>query len=153
MAYFFKTGNVKFTATITVKDSIKIILRCKGFTTEDKRNILYDYLIYSFSAIRVFSEEHISNLSTDFHGRTQANGKIKFGTGRTERTIALLHWVQYLYRISGDPTMFDLNKVLFIQQFNTAIYSSEIRNKLIVQSNTNDKVASLGPLEPESKWK
>ena len=49
--------------------------------------------------------------------------------------------------------MVDPNKVKFIQQLDIDMYRSEKRNKLIVQSNTKAKEASLGPFEPENKWK
>ena len=66
---------------------------------------------------------------------------------------ALLHWVQYFYRISGDPTIFDINEVMFINRLDTALCRADIRKKLIVQSNTNSKDTFMGPLESENKQK
>ena len=97
-----------------MEDSIKQILRLIVFTTKEQRNSIYDDSINSFSDIRMFTETDISDLSTDFSGRTQANRKIHFGMCRTKRLKALLHWVQDFYCISGDPTIFDLNKIIFI---------------------------------------
>ena len=31
-----------------------------------------------------------------------------------------LHWVKYFYRISGDPTIVDLKKFVFIQNIETS---------------------------------
>ena len=73
MAYGFVTGKVKVTASFTVKYSIKKILRWIGFTTEKESNSIYDDSIDSFSDI-IMSTEKKSNLSTDFSGRTRANG-------------------------------------------------------------------------------
>ena len=42
---------------------------------------------------------------------------------------------------------------MFIEQFYTALYRADFRNKLIDQSNTNAKEASLVPLESENKLK
>ena len=70
----------------------------------------------------MFTEKYISNLSTDFARRTQDNGKIHIGMRRTKRMKALLHWVQGFYRISGDPTIVNMNEVIFIEQLETAMY-------------------------------
>ena len=74
MSYVFLSGDVKVTAPITVDCSIKQILRCIGFTSEEQRNSIYYDSIDSFSDIRMFTEKDISDLSTDFTGRNQANG-------------------------------------------------------------------------------
>ena len=66
---------------------------------------------------------------------------------------ALINWVQYLYHISGYPNIVDLNKVMFIQKLDTYMYRAENRKKIINQSNTNTKEASLIPLDIENKWK
>ena len=95
MAYVFVTGGVKVTALITVEDSIKINLRWIVFTTEDQRDSIYDDSINSFSDIMMLTKRDISNLSTEFYGRTQGNGNIHFGMRRTEKTKTLLHRVQY----------------------------------------------------------
>ena len=65
----------------------------------------------------------------------------------------LPHWVQYFYRISGDTTIVDMNKFMFIERLDTALYRSVIRKKLVYQSNTKSKEASLVTLESENKWK
>ena len=57
----------------------------------------------------MFTEKNIPDVSTDFGGMTQANGKINFGISKTKRMKVLLHWVQFFYRISGDPIIVDLN--------------------------------------------
>ena len=84
----------------------------------------------------MFTEKDISELSIEFSGRTKANGNIHFGMHRTEMMKALLHLVQYFYQITGNPTIIDMNKVMFIQQLYTALYRTETRKKLIYQSNT-----------------
>ena len=119
--FFFVTGDVKVTAPITVEDYIKQILRWIGFTVEEQRNSIYNDSIDSFSEIIMFTEKDISNLSTDFAGRHQANGTINFGTHRTKRMKALIHWVQYFYCISENPTIVEINEFMFIEQLETAL--------------------------------
>ena len=94
MAYVFVTGDGKVAALITVENYIKQILRWISFTIEEQRNRTYEYSIESFSDIKMFTEKDISDLSTDFSGRTKSNGKIHYGMKRTKRMKALLHWVQ-----------------------------------------------------------
>ena len=88
---------------------------------------------------------------TEFSSRTQANGKIHFGMRITKRIKSILHWVQDFYRISGDPTKVDLNKVTFIQQLETTMYKAYIRDELIDQYTTKAKEASTVPLDSENK--
>ena len=66
----------------------------------------------------------------------QSNGKMHFGMRITNWMKELLHWVQHFYHISIDPTIVDLYEVMFIQKFETDLYSAEIRNKIIYQCNT-----------------
>ena len=120
MAYVFVTGDVKVTASIILEDYIKQILWWIGFTTEENSNS-YNYSIDSFSNIIMFTEEDISDFSTEFVRRTQANGKIQFRMHRTKRMKLLLHCVQDFYLISGDPTIVNMNEVMFIRQLYTAL--------------------------------
>ena len=69
----------------------------------------------------MFTEKDISDLSPVFAGRTHENGKMNFGMHITKRMKELLNWMQDFYRISGDPTIVDTNKVMFIKQLDTAL--------------------------------
>ena len=93
-----------------------------GFNAEEQRNSIYDDSIDSFSDIRMFTENNISDLSTDFSGRAQDNGKTNFGTLRTKQMKALLHWVPDFHRISGDLTIIEINEFMFIKQLDTTLY-------------------------------
>ena len=130
-----------------MEDYIRQILLWIGFTIEEQRNSIYDDSINSFSDIRIFTEKYISNLSTDFSGRTQANGKIRFRLSRTKWMKALLRWVQDFHRISGNLTIVEINEVMFIEQLDTTLYKENIRKNLIDQSNTKATEDSPGPLE------
>ena len=99
MAYVFVTGGVKVTALITKEYYMNQILRWIEFITEDQRDIIYDDSINSFGDIKMFKEKYISDLSTDFSGRTWYNGETHFGMRRTKIMKALLHWVQDVFRI------------------------------------------------------
>ena len=78
---------------------------------------------------------------------------INFMMRITKSMKVLIHWVQYFYRTSVDPTIIDFNEVVFIQQLETTMYRAETTKKKIYQSRTRSKEASPVPLESESKWK
>ena len=61
--------------------------------------------------------------------------------------------MQYIYQISGDPTIVDINEVIFVEQLDTALYRVDIIKKLIYQSKTNAKKATTGPMESENNFK
>ena len=92
----------KVTAPTIVEYYIKTILQWIGCTAEEYRESIHDNSIDSFSDIIMFTEKYISNLSTDFSGRTQAIGKIHFGMRRKKRTKALLHWVKDFIIVSQE---------------------------------------------------
>ena len=76
----------------------------------------------SLSVIIIFKEKEISDLSTDFGGRTQNNGKINFGMLRSKIMKELLHWVQYYYCTSVNPSIIDSEKLVYIQQLYTDLH-------------------------------
>ena len=135
MDYVFVTGDGKVTAPIKYEYYTKKILQWIGFTTKYQRDSIYDDSINSFSGIRTFKIKDISDLSTEFSGMTQDNAKINFGMLRTKRIKSPLHWMQYFYHISGDMSIINLSKVVFIQQLDTALQREEIRKNLNGKSN------------------
>ena len=60
---------------------------------------------------------------------------------------------EIFYCISGDHTIVEMNKFMFIEQLDTALYRVDIRKKPTDQSNKKAKEASPGQLESEQKWK
>ena len=101
----------------------------------------------------MFTGKDIPDLSTGSSGNNQADGKIHFGVLITKRMKAILHWVQDFYCISGETTIIETNGAMFIEQLDTTLYRAYIPKKLIDQSDTKAKEASMGPLEFENKWK
>ena len=61
MAYAFVTDNDNLNVRTTLEYSIKKIIWLIGFTIEEQRNSNYNYSIYSFSDIRIFTENNISD--------------------------------------------------------------------------------------------
>ena len=101
----------------------------------------------------MFKEKDIPDLSTNFSGRTQDNGKIHFGIRRTKSMKALIDRVEDFYFIPGDPTIVEMNEVMFMKQLDTALYRAKIRKNIIDQSNTKAKEYYSGPLDSDNKLK
>ena len=72
---------------------------------------------------------------------------------RTKNMKAILHWVQYVYHISVDTIIINLNEVMFIHQSDTALHRAIIRQNIIDQLSTKSKEASPVPLESDKKRK
>eukprot|EP00957_Ditylum_brightwellii_P003272 248588-Ditylum_brightwellii.AAC.1 len=49
--------------------------------------------ITTFSDIKTYTEKDITDMATDFAGRTAANGCINFGMRRIRRLKLFAHWV------------------------------------------------------------
>ena len=76
---------------------------------------------------------------------------MQFEMRRTKSMKEVLHWVHYFYCISGDPTIIDLNEVMFIHQLDTALHGAEIKRNLVDQSKKKAKESSTSPLKSEKK--
>ena len=138
---------------IDESDSMIQILHWIGFRTDAGRQSLIDDAFESFQDIRGLTERDITTMSSDFSGRTAANGRIMFGTRRTKGLKALIHWVQDFYRISAEPSVADLDGPTFKEQLDRATKRADIRKNLQAQTKTSAEAASPGPLESEKHWK
>ena len=102
--------------------------------------------------LKVLTKKDITAMSSDFASRTQANGRFYFGTLRTKRLKALTHWIQDFYRVSSEPSIVGLSKVLFKSELERALARHEVRKSLRNLTKTATEVASPGSLEHEKKW-
>ena len=69
-------------------------------------------------------------MSNDFSSRTNANDKMYFGTTRTKRIEALIHWIQNFYRVSKVPSVVGLSQVLFRDKLERALAREEDKKSL-----------------------
>ena len=151
--YVHLLGNDIVPDTITETDSIAQILHWVGFREEAQHITIMDDAFDSFNDIRVLSTKDISKMADSFGNRTIAHGRMIFGTKRTKRLTAIVHWTQDFYRISEDPTIVGLNENVFKSQLDIALSRAEIRRALKDQSSTAASAATPGPLESEKQWK
>ena len=136
---------------IAEADSMTQILWWIGFRTNPQTVALFDDGIDSYESIQMLTKEDIDAMSKSFASRTQAGGRIIFGTNRTKWLKALVHWSQDFHRVSNTPTIVGLSEVTFKQALRTSESRDKIRSTL--KGNDIPSDASPGPLERESKWK
>ena len=85
---------------ITEIQSILQVLHWIGFRIEAQRIAVFEDSFNSWDDVRLLTEKDADNMASSFASRSQNNGRIIFGTARTKRVKALIHWVQDTYRIS-----------------------------------------------------
>ena len=74
---------------------------------------LFPRCLESFEFLKVLTEKDPTTMASDFSKRTAANSRIIFGTMRTKRLKALIHWIQDFYRVSCMPTIVGLSETSF----------------------------------------
>ena len=146
-------GQNVVTVDLSEQDSLRQILYWCGFVNEAQINLLLDDGLESFSDVRVLTEKDISTMASSFSGRTATTGRFHFGTRRTKNLKALTHWVQDFSRVSQQPTVKGLNKVVFLSELERALARAEVRKSMKENTSTAASEASPGPLKSEREWK
>ena len=101
----------------------------------------------------MFTEKYISDLSTELTGSNRDNGKIHFVIAqktKDESTTSL--GARFLSHLRRYYHRWDKQSHVYWTVVHRSL-QGRFRNKLIDQSNTNAKEASLVPLESENKLK
>ena len=94
-----------------------------------QKNALSQDAFEYFDFLKVWTEKDITAMASDFSfsSRTAANGRINFGTMRTKRLKALIHWIQDIYRVSCVTLIVGLSEISFKAELETALTRNEIR--------------------------
>ena len=79
------------------------ILNVIGFDNINDRDSIMEAGLAQFEDFCYLIEKDIRDMADKFGKRTQANGRIVFGLGRTKKLIGVTHWVQDCYRASDIP--------------------------------------------------
>jgi len=93
----------------------------------------------------------VEKMRGDFGTRSTTAGKIVFGTNRTKRIKALIHWLMDFYRISGKLSIVGLNETSFQAKLRLAVTRASIRKTLSAQALP--QAADPGQLKSEKQWK
>ena len=75
----------------------------------------------------MLTEKDIRTMASKFSSRTQANGRMNFGTRQIKYIKAFIHWVQDFYRISGLTSIVGLSEYTFKPQLDRASTRADIR--------------------------
>lgn len=151
--YVFLDGNDVVGDGISEIYSLRQILHWIGFVTDNQKDNLVNDAFGSYEDLKVLNEKDITTMNSGFSNRTANDGRMHFGTNRTKRIKALIHWVQDFYRVSKVPTIIGLSQVLFKAELERALAREEIRKSLRELTKTATDAASPGPLEKEKQWK
>jgi hypothetical protein len=90
-----------------------------GFPAAESTAIA-DELGNSFEDLTQLSTKDIKNLASDFQSRTQQNGRIVVGLGRTKLIQAMVYWVKDCERANQIPSLAEMDQVSFIANIRIA---------------------------------
>ena len=151
--YILVLGHTNIAQGINANDSLIQILHWIGFRTAAQQAAIVADCFDSFDSLQMLSEKDVHQMSTDFSGRTVANGKIIFGTNRTKFLKAVAHWVRDFNRVSESPTIVGLNESSFKSALQRSLARTSIRKTLSDSASITSKAADPGPLKSEKQWK
>ena len=128
------TNNQTVEEETSEANSLSQILYWIEFRTENQRNLLITDSFTSFNDLQNLDDKEIEKMRGDFATRSTTAGKIIFGTNRTKRIKALIHWLMDFYRISSKPSIVGLNEVTFQDKLRLAVTRASIRKTLAAQA-------------------
>ena len=132
---------------------MKQVLYWIGFRVASSQQVLIEDALGSFNYVKMLTEKNISTMASNFSSRTQANGRMNFGTRRINYIKAFTHWVKDFYRISSLPSIVRFFEVTFKTQLDRASTRADISKSMSNQTKSSADAASTVPLENEKKWK
>jgi hypothetical protein len=72
---------------------VDFVLQTIGFDVAAERAAIMEAGINMFDDFRYLTVKDISDMAAEFSKRTQAQGRIVFGLGRTKKLTGVMHWV------------------------------------------------------------
>eukprot|EP00957_Ditylum_brightwellii_P174393 13278219-Ditylum_brightwellii.AAC.1 len=151
-AYIYVQGGTEMVGLITEENFIKQILHWVGFSNDTQKDEIFYHSITTFNDIKIYTKKDISDMATDFAGRTVANVQMNFGMRRTKRLEAFAHWVQDFVQVSKAPSIIGLSQITFNMQLDTALQQPLVQKAMKDQADTKAKESGPGPLDSENKW-
>ena len=124
------------------------VLQVIGFESEAERAGIMQAGLGQFEDFRYLVEKDIRDMADEFGKRTQANGRIVFGLGRTKKLTGVMHWVQDCHRANDIPNHENFDE----ETMYAALSLAQIRKSDIELVTTNSKAADPGKFKDERKW-
>ena len=138
---------------LTEIETINQSLYWIGFEVMAHRTNLINESIGLLDDVQSLNQKDVLSFSTDWSGRTNANGRFNIGSRRSKLLQAFVHWVQDFHRVSGTVTIVGLDQNTFKSCLRRALARADIRKSLRDSSSSASDAASPGPLDSERKWK
>ena len=88
---FLIQGEVVRDENIRVKNTRKKVLYWIGFRVASSQQALIEETFDLFNNVRMLTEKDIGTMASNFSSRTQANGRINFGTMRIKYIKGFTH--------------------------------------------------------------
>ena len=127
---------------------VAFVLQTIGFNDAGERDSIMEAGLNQFEDFRYLVDKDIRDMADDFGKRTQANGRIVFGMGRTKKLMGVMHWVQDCYRASDIPNHTSFNDEVLLE----ALGLAQVRKSDIDLVATNAKAVDPGKFKDERKW-
>ena len=126
---------------------MNFVVQTIGFDAAMERASIMEAGLGQFDNFRYLVDKDIREMASDFGKRTQAQGRIVFGLGRTKKLTGVMHWVQDSYRAGDAPDRMNFNMVALYE----ALSRAQIRESDIELVKTNTNAADPGKFKDERK--
>jgi hypothetical protein len=134
-------------AVVVPLDGMEFLLNAIGFNIAVQRQRIMEAGLADYEDFRYLTEKNIRDMADEFGKRSQQNGRIIFGLGRT-KLIGIMHWIQDCYRTSDIPNHNNFNEQALAEAQSRAF----VRKSDIDLVDTNTKAADPGKFKDERKW-
>jgi hypothetical protein len=129
-------------------EGVDFLLDAIGFNVAEDRERIMEAGLADYEDFRYLVEKDIRDMADEFGKRTQQNGRIIFGLGRTKKLTGVMHWIQDCHRTSDAPDHNNFNEEALAEAQSRAL----VRKSDIDLVDTNTKAADPGKFKEERKW-
>ena len=81
-------------------EGMDFLLNAIGFNIAEERERIMEAGLADYEDFRYLVEKDIRDMAEEFGKRTQQNGRIIFGLGRTKKLTGVMHWIQDCHHTS-----------------------------------------------------
>jgi hypothetical protein len=129
-------------------EGVDFLLNAIGFIIEEQRERIMASGLADYEDFRYLVEKDIRDMADEFGKRSQQNGRIIFGLGRTKKLTGVMHWIQDCHRTSDVPDHNNFSEQALAEAQSRAL----VRKSDINLVDTNTKAADPGKFKDERKW-
>jgi hypothetical protein len=129
-------------------EGMHYLLNAIGFNIAEQRERIIEAGLADYEDFRYLVDKDIRDMADEFGKRSQQNGRIIFGLGRTKKLTGVMHWIQDCHRTSDVPDHNNFNEQALAEAQSRAL----IRKSDVDLVDTNTKAADPGKFKDERKW-